>query len=131
MTQTQSDVLLRGEASGCWGFWRDGRTKRMMAVKKSGPVAQLPQTGPGGYSSRPHQAIPCWVAPLQSPTPFHQASFMIIASKAIQNRFLSEDDAPTRIDLKTSQTRSPALTEEQHTFNKYNNPKMVNLQLHP
>ena len=54
------------------GFLRHRRTKRMTATKKEGPVLTS-QTGPGGHSSRPHLAIPCWVAPLQSPTPFHRA----------------------------------------------------------
>jgi hypothetical protein len=67
------------------GFLRHRRTRRMMATKRKSPVSRS-QTGPGGHSPRPRQAIPRWVAPLQSPTPFHLAAFMILQAPSVRSR---------------------------------------------
>ena len=59
-------------------FFKAWEAKRMIGINNReatreirGPVEL---TGPAGVFSPPHPAIPCWVAPLQSPTPFHRAN---------------------------------------------------------
>jgi hypothetical protein len=42
--------------------------------------------GAGGYSSRPHPAIPCRVAPQQSPTPFHRVTISLPSSGAFSQQ---------------------------------------------
>ena len=61
--------------TGANGFSRHGETKRMTRAKKS-PV--LIGDRAGGHSLRLHSAIPRWVAPQQSPTPFHQAPYNLV-----------------------------------------------------
>jgi hypothetical protein len=100
------------------GFLRHRRAKRMMEMKKEGPV-WIRQTGPGGHSSRPRLAIPCWVAPLQSPTPFRQATFIILQAPGVRSKSTNRNRSCAKTDCwkraqgaKTDRTRSPAPTTE-------------------
>jgi hypothetical protein len=96
------------------GFLRYRRTKRMMRTKKEGPVS-IPETRPSGHSSRPRLVIPRWVAPLQSPTPFRQATSIILQVPGV--RLTSRNGNPSCAkpncrkhanQAKTGRTRSPA-----------------------
>lgn len=96
------------------GFLRHRRTKRMTATKKEGPVSTS-QTGPGGHSSRPRLAIPCWVAPLQSPTPFRQAPIIILQAPGVRSTAINGKPSCAKLDrqkpaheAKIDRTRSPA-----------------------
>jgi hypothetical protein len=96
------------------GFLRHRRTKRRTATKKEGPVSTLP-TGPSGRSSRPRLAIPRWVAPLQSPTPFRRATFIILPTPGIRSKPTNGKPSCAKPDgqkhahgAKTDRTRSPA-----------------------
>jgi len=96
------------------GFLRHGRTRRMMKMKKGGPVS-IRQTGPGGHSSRPCLVIPRWVAPLQSPTPFRQATSIILQARSVRSKSTNGKSSCAKPDCrkraqraKTDRTRSPA-----------------------
>jgi len=96
------------------GFLRHRRAKRMMGTKKEGPASIL-ETGPSGHSSRPRLAIPRWVAPLQSPTPFRQATSIILQASGVRSRSRNGKPSCAKLDCqkrsnepKTDRTRSPA-----------------------
>ena len=56
------------------GFPRDGEGKKNEVSNRRGrPCQSDTLTGPAVILPASHRAIPCWVAPLQSPTPFHLA----------------------------------------------------------
>jgi hypothetical protein len=82
----KSRLCVTNVAQGFWEAWQD---KRMMCKEKR--PSRTERDNPGTYArsfSRPDLAIPRWVAPLQSPTPFHQATFHHNSSRygLIQNR---------------------------------------------
>ena len=60
------------------GFFEAWRAKAMSCCgrRKRKRSCHENTTGPAVIASA-HLAIPCWVAPLQSPTPFHQVSVSI------------------------------------------------------
>jgi len=63
--------------------------------ERKGPETLVPQA-PTGSFSRPGLAIPCWVAPPQSPTLFHQAISIILQNGGLQSSQLqNRPNAPT------------------------------------
>jgi len=63
--------------------------KRMVAGRNRAPKA-LPPRAPTGTILPPDLVIPRWVAPLQSPTPFHQAKDSLARIVARGADFLPE-----------------------------------------
>jgi hypothetical protein len=65
--------MRRPHEEGVFG----GITGQMNDVEKSKPRPRAAAEALAGSFTRPDLAIPCWVAPLQSPTPFHQAKHSV------------------------------------------------------
>ena len=82
----KSRLAVTNVAPGFSEAWQD---KRMTCKEKRPSRTDRDNSGVSARSfSRPGMAIPCWVAPLQSPTPFHQATIYHNSSRycLIQNR---------------------------------------------
>ena len=63
-----------GSTDEAVGFLRHGESSKNGVANKKAPSLDRA----GEHFRRLHPAIPCWVAPLQSPTPFHQARTIIV-----------------------------------------------------
>ena len=72
-------------------FFKAWQGKRMIRRCERGPGQSCPR--PAGSFSRLGLAIPCWVAPQQSPTPFRQAIRSILCKRTEWARY--QPNAPT------------------------------------
>jgi hypothetical protein len=89
------------------GFLEAWQDKRMMCKEKRPSRTDCGNSGVSARSfSRPGLTIPRWVAPLQSPTPFHQAMFHHNSSRycSIENRHKRLPGRP----IENRQKRLPA-----------------------
>jgi hypothetical protein len=103
---------------------RTGEEERVfagMAEQKNRPPAEKKRpkrsaSGVTGTILPPDLAIPRWVAPLQSPTPFRQATSIVLQASGVRSTSKNGKASCAKLDCqkrayraKTSRTRSPAL----------------------